>query len=181
MAIHLNEYTETWVNDFFELAKGLVSALDGHGGQGIEHVGATAVPGLPARAIIDIAVIAAPLGLEEASEALIKQGYVPAKDTDQGRHFKAPNTKALHSLTVYEEDSRQLHALVATRNILMENEALAAEFAGYKRGIVKGAGIFGDLSVQEYQEAKAPMYAKILRAAGMSEAEIQAVASSFSA
>lgn len=182
MAIHLSEYSDTWVSDFMTVAGRLVEALDGHGGQGIEHIGATSVPGMVARPIIDIAVIAAPLAMDEASEALEKLGYVregrqasaaPGEVAGDGRDlertFLAPTDAALHSLTLFDEESPRLHAAIAVRQVLMTNEALAAEFSGYKRGLA----FSGDIDVAAYKAAKNPMFAKVLKAAGMDDAAIQ--------
>ena len=95
------------------VATTLVDALDGHGGQGIEHIGATSVPKMVARPIIDIAVIAAPLALEEACEALAPLGYVAGGEKQEGegyRKLNTPTSGVLHALTVFEEDSPLLHA-----------------------------------------------------------------------
>ena len=181
MAIHLSEYSESWIQDFMTVATKLVDALDGHGGQGIEHIGSTAVPGLVSRPIIDIAVIAAPLALDEASAALEKLGYMKAHANDEAGEsdpgsdsiltspgyvrFNTPNDAVLHSLTVFTEESPLLHAHLATRHVLMNNDALRDEFAGYKRGLA----YTGAISIDEYRGAKTPMFAKVLAEAGMSE------------
>lgn len=185
MAIHLSEYSETWIQDFMTVATKLVDALDGHGGQGIEHIGSTSVPGLVSRPIIDIAVIAAPLAIEEASAALTRSGYLRATEPSAGAEgsdaildapgyarFNTPNDAVLHSLTVFEEDSPLLHAHLATRHVLMNNEALMQEFAGYKRGLA----FTGAISIEEYRAAKAPMFQKVLTEAGMDEAAIEEIA-----
>lgn len=196
MAIHLSEYSNSWIGDFMSLATRLVDALDGHGGQGIEHVGSTAVPGLVSRPIIDIAVIAAPLALAEASAAVEKLGYVRFSPVGSGGgtadgvgepltrdssdllvnspgfvRFNAPHESVLHSLTVYEDTSALLHAHLAVRHTLMNNDALRDEFSGYKRGLA----FTGAISIGEYRAAKVPMFQKILQAAGMSEAEAQRI------
>lgn len=172
MAIHLSEYSETWVSDFMNVATRLVEALDGHGGQGIEHIGSTSVPGMVARPIIDIAVIAAPMGMDEATEALEKIGYVRLLDREGARAFNTPTDAALHSLTLFDESSPELHAAIAMRQVLMENEVLRAEFSGYKRGLAFTEA----MGVEEYRAAKAPMFAKVLEAAGMSTEGVASIA-----
>ncbi|MDO5644160.1 MAG: GrpB family protein [Dermabacter sp.] len=179
MPIHLSEYTESWVQDFMSVASRLVDALDGHGGQGIEHIGATAVPSMVARPIIDIAVIAAPLALEEATATLAAAGYRPGQQLpDLGaRRFHAPADAVLHSLVLCEEDSALLHAHLAVRHVLMNDPVLAAEMAGYKRGLA----FTGDIGVEAYAAAKTPMFARVLEAAGMQAAQRSAIAASFAA
>lgn len=197
MAIHLSEYSDSWIGDFMSVATRLVDALDGNGGQGIEHVGSTAVPGLVSRPIIDIAVIAAPLALAEASAAVEKLGYVRFSPAGVGSggsadgvaepleqepsdllvnspgfvRFNTPTESVLHSLTVYEDTSPLLHAQLAVRHTLMNNDALRDEYSGYKRGLA----FTGAISIEEYRAAKTPMFLKILQAAGMSEAEAQGI------
>lgn len=178
MAIHLSEYSESWVGDFMGVATTLVDALDGHGGQGIEHIGATSVPKMVARPIIDIAVIAAPLALEEACEALAPLGYVAGGEKQEGegyRKLNTPTSGVLHALTVFEEDSPLLHASIAARQILMNSPELVAEFSGYKRGLA----FTGAIDVEEYRAAKVPMFQKILREAGMDEEALAGLAASF--
>ena len=178
MAIHLSEYSESWVGDFMGIATALVDALDGHGGQGIEHIGATSVPGMVARPMIDIAVIAAPLALDEACEALGPLGYVAGGQNQEGEDYRKLNTPtsgALHSLTVFDEESPLLHASIAARQVLMNSPELVAEFSGYKRGLA----FTGAIGVEEYRTAKAPMFQKILREAGMDEDALAALTVSF--
>ncbi|MCG7443137.1 dephospho-CoA kinase/protein folding accessory domain-containing protein [Mycobacteroides abscessus subsp. abscessus] len=178
MAIHLSEYCESWVGDFMGVATTLVDALDGHGGQGIEHIGATSVPKMVARPIIDIAVIAAPLALEEACEALAPLGYVAGGEKQEGegyRKLNTPTSGVLHALTVFEEDSPLLHASIAARQVLMNSPELVAEFSGYKRGLA----FTGAIDVEEYRAAKVPMFQKILREAGMDEEALAGLAASF--
>lgn len=178
MAIHLSEYSESWVGDFMRVATTLVDALDGHGGQGIEHIGATSIPGMVARPIIDIAVVAAPLALDEACEALAPLGYVAGGDGQEGegyRKLNTPTSGVLHSLTVFDEGSPLLHASVAARQVLMNSPELVAEFSGYKRGLA----FTGAIDVDEYRRAKAPMFQKILREAGMDEDALTSLVASF--
>ncbi|QEU12157.1 GrpB family protein [Dermabacter vaginalis] len=178
MAIHLSEYSESWVGDFMGVATTLVDALDGHGGQGIEHIGATSVPKMVARPIIDIAVIAAPLALEEACETLAPLGYVAGGEKQEGegyRKLNTPTSGVLHALTVFEEDSPLLHASIAARQVLMNSPELVAEFSGYKRGLA----FTGAIDVEEYRAAKVPMFQKILREAGMDEEALAGLAASF--
>ncbi len=178
MAIHLSEYSESWVGDFMGVATTLVDALDGHGGQGIEHIGATSVPGMVARPIIDIAVIAAPLALDEACEALAPLGYVAGGEKHEGegyRKLNTPTSSVLHALTVFDENSPLLHASIAARQVLMNSPELVAEFSGYKRGLA----FTGAINVDEYRAAKAPMFQKILREAGMDEAALASLSASF--
>ena len=207
MAIHLSEYSDTWINDFMQIAGTLVDALNGRGGQGIEHIGSTAVPGLVSRPIIDIAVIAAPLAMQEAASTLESIGYVrmqPKDRQDHGDHststtssfdeagavpdpvraleldvkeinFRAPNTTALHSLTLFDEESLLLHASVAIRQQLMENSDLKAEFAGYKRGLA----FTNAIDVHDYRAAKTPMFATILKEAGMDEGQIALITAAY--
>ena len=81
----------------------------------------------------------------------------------------------LHSLTVFDEGSPLLHASVAARQVLMNSPELVAEFSGYKRGLA----FTGAIDVDEYRRAKAPMFQKVLREAGMDEDALTSLAASF--
>jgi GrpB-like predicted nucleotidyltransferase (UPF0157 family) len=103
----------------------------------IEHVGSTAVPGLPAKPIIDLAVALA--GLDRADAAglrLVGAGYErqPAGDFT-GRVFMArfvEGRRHAHlSLTTLDSEFWRLHLLFRDR--LREDPALAAEYEALKR------------------------------------------------
>src|SRR5271168_241502 len=93
------DYDLQWAEVFAELRSTLAAALGGLA-VAIEHVGSTAVPGLPAKPIIDIdVVVPSPAKVPEAIARLATIGYVHQGDLGiAGREAFAspPNTPAHH-------------------------------------------------------------------------------------
>lgn len=61
--VRLVEHDSRWAQAFLAERESIVAALGDLGGE-VEHIGSTAVPGLPAKPILDIAV-----GIRESSDA----------------------------------------------------------------------------------------------------------------
>lgn len=54
--VRIVEYDPGWPEAFLEMREGILGRLGGSGTRRIEHIGSTAVPGLPAKPIIDVLV-----------------------------------------------------------------------------------------------------------------------------
>jgi len=68
-------YSERWPDAFLAVAKRIRDAL-GPAALRIDHIGSTAVPGLPAKNVIDVQVAVADLG---AADALAAAGFRPCE------------------------------------------------------------------------------------------------------
>ena len=68
-------YSERWPDAFLAIAKRIRDAL-GPAALRIDHIGSTAVPGLPAKNVIDVQVAVADLG---AADALAAAGFRPCE------------------------------------------------------------------------------------------------------
>jgi GrpB-like predicted nucleotidyltransferase (UPF0157 family) len=133
---------------------------------GIEHIGSTAVPGLPAKPIIDIAVGLRDVGATDAAvRALEPLGYVRAPEGDfEGRVFlrrTAHDGVATHhlSLTVHGGDYWVDH--LAFRDALRASPELCRRYGELKRAL---AAEHDD--VERYTRAKTALVRDALLAAG---------------
>ena len=88
--VRIEDYSSEWARSFAEEQERLLAAI-GHVSRIIEHVGSTAVPGLCAKPVIDIAVGVAELSIGAACvEPLAGIGYEYKGDAGiNGRHFFA--------------------------------------------------------------------------------------------
>jgi len=88
-------YDPTWSLRFAEVARELRGALDG-AVERIEHIGSTAVPGLPAKDVIDVQVSVAAFEPADAyDEPLTGLGYelLPDPDEPQHRFYRRPSER----------------------------------------------------------------------------------------
>src|SRR5262249_21195118 len=91
VAVVIADYDPSWPSLFASLARSVAAAL-GPVLVRVEHVGSTAVPGLPAKPIIDLDVVVQPADVAEAVRRLSGLGYVHRGDLGvTGREaFAAP-------------------------------------------------------------------------------------------
>ena len=130
----------------------------------IEHVGSTAVPGLPAKPIIDMdVVVSANSDVRPAIERLVAIGYTHQGDLGvPGREaFGAPLDGPYHHLYLVVEGSRALRDHLDLRDHLRANPDDARGYAVRKREVApllltdRGA----------YLSAKSDLIEKLLRRA----------------
>ena len=129
----------------------------------IDHVGSTAVPGLPAKPIIDMdVVVVSPDGVGAVVERLVGIGYRWRGDLGvKGREsFKPPAEPSLprHHLYVVVENNRAHLDHWLLRDPLRENEAARERYGALKRRNAEDAD--GDLDA--YVAAKAGLVAELL-------------------
>jgi len=129
------DYDPRWPEEFARLCDRAQSAL-GELAVSIEHVGSTAVPGLPAKPVIDMVVaIASDDDLPEAIERLEAIGYRARGDLDvPGREaFSWPEGESRHHLYVSPSSSEELRAQITFRDVLRSDPGLAAAYVALKR------------------------------------------------
>lgn len=127
-------YDPAWPHTF-EAIRATVAAALGELAIGIEHVGSTAVPGLPAKPIIDIDVVVRRDGdLPDAAARLAAIGYrylgnlgIIGRDA-----FRAPTGAPEQHLFVCPSASAELRAHLGFRDALRRSPDLAAEYAALK-------------------------------------------------
>jgi NAD-dependent deacetylase len=135
------EYDATWPWLYEEEAARIREAL-GEGVLAIEHMGSTAVPGLPAKPVIDISVGLERLELDEGQiEAMTKLGYDYLGEFGlRGRlFFRKGKERRTHHAHVVEWDGEHWHRHRAFRDYLREHPEEAVRYGQVKRRIATEA------------------------------------------
>lgn len=134
--VFLAEYAEGWSQEFIQEKSKLLEALAGFGLE-IELVGSTAVPGLSAKPIIDIAVaVPSNSAIPDLSLGIEDLGYIFRGDlgADGGHLFvkeSAPNIRT-HHLHVVSTGDPQWHAYLRFRDRLRSDERLRMDYSDLK-------------------------------------------------
>lgn len=129
------EYDAAWPAEFGRLSDRAQQAL-GEVAVGIEHVGSTAVPGLPAKDLVDmVAIIESDDHMPDAIARLEAIGYRARGNLGvEGREvFLWPEGEKRHHLYVSPTTSAELQAQLAFRDLLRTDSALAQEYVALKR------------------------------------------------
>ena len=140
----------------------------------IEHVGSTAVPGLPAKPIIDMLVGVANL---ESARPICIAGLTGLGYTHMAAYeawlpgemlFRkaAADGRWTHHVHVTERVGPRWEEFVLTRDYLRRDPAAAREYADLKKAL---ATRFGD-DIQGFREAKRPFLEKLMVRARHDEA-----------
>lgn len=169
MAVQIAGYDARWPQKFVErrdqLAISLQSWLDGP----IEHVGSTAVPGLPAKPIVDMAAPVKSLAEARQAIAVLEQvgwRYWPSDPNNSWRlWFLYPRPEArTHHLYLIEHDDPHLHELHAFRDRLRRDGRSREQYADLKYALAQSYRDDRDA----YTAAKTDFVAKILQQDGIS-------------
>ncbi|QDE72605.1 GrpB family protein [Myxococcus xanthus] len=159
-------YDAGWPTRYAELAVAIQGVM-GASAMQVEHVGSTAVPGLPAKPIIDIDLIVAdPTREDDYVPALESLGYdliirEPSWHQHRCLRLAAPRV----NLHVFGPDCPEVIRHVMFRDWLREHDDDRQRYAAVKYTSAEGMD-----DVVEYNRRKEPvirdLYARIFRAAG---------------
>ena len=131
----------------------------------IQHVGSTAIPGMEAKPIIDIAVALRRLeDVEKCVEPLERLGYEYKGDEGHpGRHFfaKGDPSRRTHYLHMVEWNSASWKELLCFRDYLRQHKEVAEEYGRLKRELAQKSRGNRDL----YTPGKAEFIESVLRMA----------------
>ena len=110
----------------------------------IDHIGSTAVPGLPAKAILDIAMRAEARDWDHIAEALIGLGYID-RGIRSGRLFVRlrDGDVRTHNLHLYSPQDHDCRDQIAFRDALRTDPDLRDQYARLKQGLVDRLGNAG--------------------------------------
>jgi GrpB-like predicted nucleotidyltransferase (UPF0157 family) len=161
--IEIVDHDPRWTNTFAALRDQIANAL-GDLAQRIEHVGSTAVAGLPAKPIIDLdVVIATRADLPVVLSRLRPLGYHHEGDLGvPGREaFTTPPGAPSHHLYVCAADSPQLANHLTFRDYLRAHPEAARTYADLKRSLAQR--MRADRSA--YAEGKTAFIEQVLTAA----------------
>lgn len=187
MKVIIQPHNPAWEAEFLKARDNLYLILKDVPIISIEHVGSTTVPGLPAKPVLDIDIVATPDQLPAISAAMAAAGY-----TDLGELgvpdrfvFRQPGYKPSDVATGALEDAAEmrrntyvvLDGSLAWKNhrdskkVLLENVALREEYGKVKEQLAE----IEFMDVDEYCKAKNEILLKILRSAGWGEEELEEV------
>jgi GrpB-like predicted nucleotidyltransferase (UPF0157 family) len=135
--VEIPDYDPGWPGTF-AAPRGQLAGVLGPLAQRIEHVGSTAVPGLPAKPIIDLdVVIASRADLPAVITRLGPLGYQHEGDLGiaDREAFTSPAGSSAHHLYVCTADSRELARHLAFRDYLRGQPEQARAYAELKRSL----------------------------------------------
>ncbi len=160
------DYDQRWPILFGRTADELVSVL-GPSILAVHHVGSTAVPGLPAKPILDV-LVSIPDFADGAQlvPVLESVGYVfrPEEEIADRHYFRrGPGDVRTHHLSMAEPTSRHHMVTLAFRDALRKDAQLATAYADLK---MKLAGRF-PFDLGSYMEGKSDFVSEVLSRAGM--------------
>lgn len=164
ISITIVPYDPTWPEQYAREEVKIRAALDDRV-VSMEHIGSTAVPGLPAKPILDIQLLVMDSGNEEDyAEALTTVGYtlrIREPEWEEHRVFKGTDPDV--NLHVFSQGSLQARRHLAFRDRLRLNDTDRDRYAAVKLKLA--AQTWG--YVQNYADAKNDMIDEILAEAGI--------------
>ncbi len=157
--ITLADYDPTWPEQFAGQERIIRDALGGQALR-IEHAGSTAVPGLPAKPIIDIVLVVA----NSADEST----YVPAleaadytlriREPDWEEHRVLKGTDPDVNLHVFSDGSPEVERMLSFRDWLRAHPGDRDHYAASKRALAARTWKY----VQNYADAKSEVVEEII-------------------
>ena len=154
--VRIADYDPRWA-ERFEMEGSRIAAALGSVARSVDHVGSTAVPGLAAKPIVDIAV-----GVDEPDDdatflvPLTRAGYVLRVIEPGHRMFRSPQHDV--HVHVWREGSDDQREQLVFRDQLRANEQDRLKYESVKRELASRAWE----SMQEYAEAKTDVVREIM-------------------
>lgn len=133
--VRLARYDSSWPALFGAEAKALQASL-GINGANIQHVGSTSIPGIVAKPIIDIAILADDLAVVEEWQALLENAGYWYKGPDPAmpdRKFFAKGPEERRTVYLHVVHEQEFKRLLKFRDALRGNESLAYEYSELKK------------------------------------------------
>jgi GrpB-like predicted nucleotidyltransferase (UPF0157 family) len=158
----LSTYDKKWPQLFNEISGFLKSHLKHH--VRIEHIGSTAIPGMIAKAIIDIDIeISNEYEFKKVKKELEAIGYTHEGNfgiEDREAFTRSGSRKSIldnisHHLYVCTSESQEYKNHIKFRNQLSKNPDLVRQYNYIKKEIIKNVG---EMNRQGYVDMKAEKY-----------------------
>lgn len=152
-----------WASRFVAV-RALVRQLLGPGVL-IEHIGSTAVPGLPAKDVVDVLVGVQPSMIDPAAQVLASAGFVVEGRRD-GHVWLSQGREGRRECIVHvvEVHGRKWQRRIAFRDLLRRDPDARAEYAAAKRAAADGGPTW-----DAYGNAKAETVRRLLAPAETTE------------
>ncbi|HOM80202.1 MAG TPA: GrpB family protein [Armatimonadota bacterium] len=135
--VRIVDYDPAWAARYREEARVIRSALDALAVD-VQHVGSTAVPGLMAKPILDIAVAVEALeAIPEVVRRLVATGYIDRGDAGRNGGYllareSEPEVRVVHTHLVCRDDD-QWRNYLAFRDLLRSDPEIRSDYARLKR------------------------------------------------
>jgi GrpB-like predicted nucleotidyltransferase (UPF0157 family) len=161
--VKLVPYSAEWPGEFLKESGRIRSAL-GSKALAVEHIGSTAIPGLDAKPIIDIAVAIESLAdMPTCVVRMAKAGYeYKGEHGLPGRHFFTSGEPTRFHAHVVEQTSNHWRVWLQFREHLLANEAVRNEYNKVKGELARQHAHNRDA----YTAAKNPFISRILKQIG---------------
>ncbi|MFH0909775.1 MAG: GrpB family protein [bacterium] len=161
--VKLVPYSAEWPRKFAEESARIRSAL-GSKALAVEHIGSTAISGLDAKPIIDMAVAIESLAdMPACVVRLSKEGYEYKGEYGlPGRHFFTSGEPTRFHVHVVEQTSNHWRVWLQFREHLLKNETVRNEYNQVKRELAKQHADNRDA----YTAGKNPFISRILKQIG---------------
>jgi GrpB-like predicted nucleotidyltransferase (UPF0157 family) len=170
--VEIVEYDDAWPLAYARLASRILAAVPGEVVVGLDHVGSTSVPGLPAKPIIDIDLTVADSAREDS--------YVPGLEAAGFKHVIREAWWHEHRVLTNDSPGAHLHVFSPGspevvrhrmfRDWLAEHPADRAAYAEAKRSAASASNRSGG-TMQDYNALKEPVlreiYDRMFRARGL--------------
>jgi GrpB-like predicted nucleotidyltransferase (UPF0157 family) len=178
-AITLTDHDPSWHGRFLEQQAVLSRRLRTWLAAPPEHVGSTAIPGLRAKAIVDIvAPVISFAAAQDAIPVLQEDGWLFWPE-DPNRSYRLwflrPTPEArTHHLQIMQHDHPELHKLLVFRDTLRNDPTLRRAYATLKDHLAEQYR----LDRNAYSDAKSEFVRSVLQAAGAAPSSRQPVSAS---
>jgi GrpB-like predicted nucleotidyltransferase (UPF0157 family) len=159
--IHVVPYDAGWPARFAEERAALAGVLSPWLAGPIEHIGSTAVPGLPAKPVIDIMAAVTSLDASRPALAAVKAlhyVYFPYRAEIMHWLCKPSDEVRTHHLHLVPFGSVLWHERLRFRDRLRKDAGIAAEYAALKLALAARY----ELDREAYTDAKEPFIRRIL-------------------
>lgn len=135
--LYLSPYRDEWPK-LFETEKKSITTAIGNQIADIQHVGSTAVPGMSAKPILDIAIAVRNFETARACiEPLLKLGYTfKGENGIPRRHYFQKGEPCTHHIHMVEETCEVWAKLIQFRNFLRSDRSAAEEYGRLKTALV---------------------------------------------
>lgn len=160
--LYLSPYRDEWPV-LFEAEKKIIATAIGNHVNDIQHVGSTAIEGMPAKPILDIAIAVEDFDTARVCiEPMVELGYTfRGENGIPHRHYFQKGEPCTHHVHMVEETSEEWTKLILFRDHLRSDRSVAEEYGRLKAALADS--LAGDRKA--YLAAKAEFITKALNEA----------------
>lgn len=160
-------YDAKWISDFHAIRQEIEDAI-GEMIIAVEHVGSTAVEGLPSKPCIDIDVVIKDYSVFDAvvdklgSIGYIHEGDLGIEDREAFKYLDKPHLQT-HHLYVCPQHSKELHRHITFRDFLRKNPDAVKRYGAVKE---EAAQLFPD-NIEKYIAHKSLCIEELYKMCGL--------------